>query len=617
MNTTYFSLSALAAAVAVASPVSAQQTLEEVVVTSSRVEMPLRLVGTSVSVITEETIQDYGFNALADVLRTQPSVAVSNSGGQGSVTTVRIRGEEGFRTRTYIDGIDVSDASGIQIGPRFEHILSSGIGRVEILRGPQGLMYGADAGGIVNIFTTTNTDGLGGSVSAEGGRYGTQQYTGAVAGGNELGDFSLSAADYSTDGFNARTDDTVTRDDDGYDNTTVHARAGWNVSEGFRLEGVYRDVDADGEYDNCFTASFSRSEDCDSQFDQSAWRVSAKIDSEILTHSLSYNFSDTERAFFTEGQPGFATEGELQRIEYLANYKISDNWAAIAGIELLSEELDDGSVKRSRDQDGYYAELQGQVTKGLYLTGGLRYDDNEDFGSYTTYRASAAYLIPLQGSELKLKTTYGTGFRAPSLSELAYNEGPFAFPPATDNALEEEESKGFDIGVAWATDGGLYLEAVYFDQRVDNEIFFDQVGFSGYLQGDGEIDSSGVELITEWQIAEALTLTGNYTYNDTEDSTNDTRIRRPEHLANIGLQWNPLAERLRLGLYIRGAYDAVDVDGSSLDDYEVVNLSASYEVLQGLELYGRIENLLDEDYEETPGFNTPGAAAYAGVRYQF
>ena len=223
MNTTYFRLSALAAAVAVASPVSAQQTLEEVVVTSSRVEMPLRLVGTSVSVITEETIQDYGFNALADVLRTQPSVAVSNSGGQGSVTTVRIRGEEGFRTRTYIDGIDVSDASGIQIGPRFEHILSSGIGRVEILRGPQGLMYGADAGGIVNIFTTTKTDGLGGSVSAEGGRYGTQQYTGAVAGGNELGDFSLSAADYSTDGFNARTDDTVTRDDDGYDNTTVHA----------------------------------------------------------------------------------------------------------------------------------------------------------------------------------------------------------------------------------------------------------------------------------------------------------------------------------------------------------------------------------------------------------
>ncbi|QFU75642.1 TonB-dependent receptor [Halioglobus maricola] len=595
----------------------ANSKLEEIIVVSSRVEMPLRQIGTSVSVITETDIQARGFNSLYDVLRTQPAIAVSNSGGAGSATSVRVRGEEGFRTKLYIDGIDVSDTSGTQIGPKFENLLSTGITRVEVLRGTQGMMYGADAGGVINAYTRSAEPGLGGSVSAEGGRYGTQQLAADVAGGNDTVDFSLTAVDFETDGFNARDTDTDLKDDDGYENTTLHGRLGWNITDDFRLEAVMRDVEGENEYDSCYdSATFSNSNDCYNTFDQTAWRVSAQLQTGSFSHDLSYTGNETERAFYTKNVFGFGGDGDLDQYGYLGSYSLTETTRFVYGAERKEESFDDGWNNHEREQDGYYLEYQGEAISDVFLTAGVRYDDNEDFGTHTTYRASAAYLIPVGDGELKLKATYGTGFRAPSLYEIAYNENAF-YPPASEVELKEEESEGFDVGVAWFANNGIYLEANYFDQTVSDEIYFDLDFFSGYLQGSGDTDSTGVELIGELPLAWGLALDGNYTYNDTENATGSARIRRPEHLANLGLTWLGLNDRLSMGVYVRGSYDAEDIDGSELDDYEVVNLNASFTVIDGLELYGRVENLLDEDYQEVPSYNTSGAAAYAGVRYNF
>lgn len=614
----YFPLSVLALACATSPLAAANNKLEEIIVTSSRVPMPLRQVGTSVSVISAEEIRQRGFTSLFEVLRSQPSVAVSNTGGQGKTSSLRIRGEEGYRTMMLLDGIDISDASGTQVGPRVEHLLSSGIQRVEILRGPQGLMYGADAGGVVSITTQAPDDGLGGELSVEGGRYGSQQLAANLGGSNDKLDFTISAADFETDGFNALTTDTVLRDDDGYENTTLHGKLGWNVNEDLRLELVARDVGSENEFDNCFTVdSFAPTNVCSDDFDQSAWRAVADYTAGAFTHQLSYNGNDTSRKFYSEGQLSFAADGELERWSYLGSFSASESMRLVYGVDLENESIDDGTFDTDRDQDGYYAEYQGSFSDSLFLTAGLRYDDNEDFGTHTSYRASGAYLFDIDKGELKLKAVYGTGFRAPSLYEISYNGGAFAYPPASETTLDAEESEGFDIGLSWFGDSGLYLEAVYFDQTVSDEIYFDLASFSGYLQGSGDTHSTGVELIGEISFLESLTLSGNYTYNDTEDTSGSSRIRRPEHLANLGLNWRGLEDKLILGLNVRGSYDAVDTDGSAMDNYEVVDINASFEILRGLQIYGRVENLLDEKYEEVPTYNTSGAAAYAGIRFAF
>lgn len=601
----------------VAQTAAAQNLLEEVVVTSSRVPTTLRETGTSVSVLAKADIEARGFLTLPDLLRTQPAVAASNNGGVGKATTLRIRGEEGYRTMVLLDGIDIADTSSPQVSPRLEHLLSMGIERVEILRGPQGLHYGADAGGVINISTTGPDDGIGGRLSAEAGRFGTQQLAGSVGGDLGAVDFMLNGARFETDGFNARATDTDLADDDGYANTTLHARAGWDVNDALRLEGVVRSVSGDNAFDGCFTASFQPSNDCSDEFRQDSWRLAAELDTGSFLHQLSYSDNRMDREFFAAGSSFFGTDGGLERISYVGRWQGADRLSLVYGADHETESINDGSFDRERDQRGVFAEYQGRLTDALTLTAGARWDDNDDFGDFTSYRVSAAHVTALGTGDLKLKASYGTGFRAPSLYEISYNSGPFAAPPAADTRLVEESSAGYDLGVTWASDSGVFVEAVWFEQRVDDLITFDLLGFSGYLQDAGESTSRGVELAGRYPLTRGLTLQGNYTWNETALPGGEQRPFRPQQLLNLGLSWLRDDGRLRAGINLRASADAVDTTGSAIDDYVLVDANASYRLLAGLLVYARVENGLDERYREIPTFNTAGQAAFAGMRYEF
>lgn len=600
-----------------ASASTAQNYLEEVVVTSSRVPTSLRDTGTSVSVLLRDDIEQRGFLSLPDLLRTQPAVAASGNGGVGKATSLRIRGEEGYRTMVLLDGIDIADTSSPQVGPRLEHLLSAGIERVEILRGPQGLHYGADAGGVISIRSETPDSGLGGRLSAEAGRYGTQQLAGALGGDFGPVDVIVNAATFETDGFNARDLDTATRDDDGYDNRTLHTRAGWTISDALRVEAVLRRVAGENAYDSCFNAAFTPTDDCRDEFRQDSDRIAAAYSSGAFTHDLAWTDTRTDRDFFADGAGFFSAEGGLERISYVGRWLGLAANSVVFGFDHETESIDDGSFDRDRDQVGVFGEYQSRVTDALTVTAGARWDDNDDFGDFTTYRISAAHITDLGASDIKAKASYGTGVRAPSLYEISYNNGPFALPPASDEPLREEQSRGYDAGLTWAHDNGTWLELVWFDQQVDRLIVFDLVGFSGYVQDAGESASRGIELAGRWPIVAGLTLSGNYTWNDTEAADGRQRAFRPEHLANLGISHLSTDKRLRMGLNLRVSHNAVDTGGTAIDDVVLFDANVSYAFARGLELYLRAQNLLDDRYQEVPTYNTAGRAAYTGVRYEF
>ena len=593
----------------------ADNLLEEVVVTSSRVPTTLRETGTSVSVLLQEEMQQRGFLSLPDILRTQPSVAVSNNGGAGKVTSLRIRGEEGYRTMVLLDGIDIADTSSPQVSPRLEQLLTAGLERVEILRGPQGLHYGADAGGVINIRSETPDRGLDGRLAAEAGRYGTQQLAGAIGGDFGAVDLTVNLASFETDGFNARDLDTTLRDDDGYENRTVHARAGWNVNEALRLEAVLRRVEGENDFDSCFNSGPTN--DCRDEFRQDSERLAAELELGAFTHQLAWTDTRTGRNNFADGASFFAADGGLERVSYVGRWTSLAANSIVYGFDRETESIDDGTFDRDRDQLGVFGEYQGRVSDALTLTAGARWDDNDDFGDFTTFRLSAAHVTDLGGSDLKLKATYGTGFRAPSLFEISYNNGPFALPPAADTRLREEQSEGYDIGLTWAHDNGGWIEVVWFDQQVDNLIVFDLVGFSGYVQDRGVSDSRGIEVAGRWPLAAGLVVSGNYTWNETEAADGARRAFRPTHLANLGISHLSRNDQLRLGLNLRASRDAVDSSGDAIDNVLLVDANASYTLSAGLQLYVRAENLLDDRYQEVPTYNTARRAAYTGVRYEF
>jgi vitamin B12 transporter len=611
--------------------VFANSAMEEMIVSSSRIEMPLRQIGTSVSVINGEEIQLRGYNSLADVLRTQPGIAVSNSGGLGKNTSLRIRGEEGFRTLMMIDGVDISDPSGPQVGPRLENFIASNdIEKVEVLRGSQGFIYGADAGGVINVFTKTGEGELGGSVGLEAGRYGTQQIDANVSAGNDSGDFFIAVTDLESDGFNARSSDNISPDDDGAENTTIHAKLGWNATEDLRVQLVVRDIDAEAEFDNCFGGAplFNSTNDCTSETKQTTAKLSGTYDIGSFSHYLGYAETDITRDNFSDGAFSNGSEGEINRAEYMGTYRLNDTTTVVAGVDLEEEIVSSNfGLDVDREQLGVYVEFNGEIASNWFVSAGIRNDDNDDFGSYTSGRLSSAYVMDFDdGSSIKYRASYGTGFRAPSLFEIDYN----STGTGVTNNLSEETSSGYDLGVEYYAANGLRLELVYFNQEVEDAIEYQYLGdpvtfaaiIDGYVQLEGTSESEGIELALEYPITKDVAILGNLTHNETEDPNGDTRIRRPELVGNIGLKVSALDKDLNIIVNYRVSRDAVDRDFSTggtinLDDYAVFDVSANYIINEMITVFGRVENALDEDYQEVTGFNTAGSAAYAGVRFNF
>lgn len=595
--------------------------IDEIIISSSRVEQPLRAVGTSVTLISREQLAAIGTVDLVDVLRTSPGVGASNSGGLGKSTSLRIRGEEAYRTKVFIDGMDVSDTSTPQTMPQVQQIMTRGIERVEILRGPQGMMYGADAGGVVNIATRHNEpNSFAGDVALEAGRYDTRSEFAQAGGAGELIDFNVSGLHAQTDGFNATTADNVQSDRDGYENTTLHGRAGIQLLDELRLDAVVRNVDGENQYDGCFggAPAFAPTHDCADEYHQNSWRLSADWQSDMLGQTLAAESTDIDRENFADGVSSFDYTGAIDRIEYIGRASLDEALQFVYGLEQRAESFSSSFGDAwERDQLGYYLEYQGSFADSVYLTAGVRQDDNDDFDKHTSYRLSAATIISLGNPSLKLKGSYGTGFRAPSLYEVSFNSSPFSLGAP---ALSEETSEGHDLGAELFFDNGATLTLVYFDQRIDDEIvyFYDPASFAAYYQqASGESRSRGWELGGAVPLSNLLTLQGNYTYNDAEREDDTVRALRPKHQINLGLDATLLGESLKLGVFWRYSDDVTDSTGVTLDDYQLVELSARYFPLDALELSARVENAFDEDYTEVAGYNTPGRAGYVGVSYHF
>lgn len=589
--------------------------LEEIVVVANRIPLPLRQIATSISIINAEEIAAHGNTSLVNVLRQLPSIGISSNGGAGTATSLRIRGEEGFRTQTRFDGLKLADPSGTQVGPQLQHLLSAGIGRVEVLRGPQGLSYGADAGGIINISSQQTEESFTANFDAQSGSFGTQQLAANIGGASEKADFFLSLSDFETDGFNTRDSDNVLADDDGYENTTIHARLGFDITDDLRLDVTHRNVEGETRFDGCFSGG--RVHDCASSYDLEASRLGLEYMTGGFTHSLAYSITETDRENFALGNSSFTAAGELERWEYIGSATEFNGFDVIFGFDLEQE----SNNRIDRDNEGYYLEFLSDFSDNFYVTAGIRQDENEDFGSHTSFRISAAYLVDLSSADtLKFKSSIGTGFRAPSPGEIAYNAGAFASPPASLVSLKEEQSKGFELGVEYFSGNRTRLELVFFKQEVEDAIYFDLVGFSGYLQDIGDSESKGYELSGEFALNERWQLTANYTHNETERPSGLQRRRRPEKLANIGVMYNALNDKLKINAFYRTSGDAIDEQFGSvvaLEDFEVLDITASYSVSDSVEIYGRLENALDENYQEIIDFNSADRASYIGVRLNF
>lgn len=589
---------------------SKQHPLEQITVISSGVNQAINELSASVSVLDEDDLLSRYQLSVADSLRTLAGVSVSNSGGTGKTTALRIRGEEGFRTRLYLDGVELSDPTAPQVTPLFDDILQSDIASITLLRGPQGLIYGADAGGVINIQTESARSGVSGTVAVEMGSYGTRRLNASVNLANDSSSVYLSASDFQTDSFNAQAQD-VSGEEDPYDNQTFHLNARHRFSDTLSIQAVVRQTEGGTQYDGCFdNITFALINNCTTETEQTSARLSGSYITNNASHHLGYAITDVNKAFFNDNLFGFSNDGEITRLDYLGTVQL-DKQAISFGVDLKEEQ--DNNANLSRYNRGYFAEWLHQGFDRLTFNLGLRYDDNETFGSFTSWRSGINYQFPLsRGDKLLFKSTYGTGFRASGLFEQAYNDGPFAFGDAAGLQLTEEESHGYDIGLVYHYASGTFWELTWFDQEIDDEIIFDGVGYQGYLQAPGTSQSQGIEFSTETQLGQSASLWFNYTYTDSEDQAGNQRLRRPEQMANLGIQYHFLNEKLRWSVVGHFEKGAEDIGNAPLDTYVLWSTNLRYDYSDNVQVLVWVNNVLDKEYVEVIGFNT--AERQGGVK---
>ncbi|HEY1244156.1 MAG TPA: TonB-dependent receptor [Hyphomicrobiaceae bacterium] len=603
--------------------------------------VPLEQVGSAVTVVTGAQLQAQQIRHAADALRSLPGVAVSRTGSLAGVTQVRIRGAEGNHTLVLIDGIDAGDNALGEFD--FASLLAEDIERIEIIRGPQSGLYGSKAvGGVINIVTKTGKGPLTASLRTEGGSLGTYDVSGRVSGGNDRAWFYASAQRRGAQFFNWSE---TGSEDDPWRSTTLTLKGGVTLLEGVTLDFNLRDSRNFTNTDDAPFFGLQVPFDSFGTSDTNVFLGGVKLKWDSLNGALSQVVS------FDRNLTEVKTQSELfgpsdndnarDKLAYLATYRF-DTPTFLAAKHTVSGQVDtqterftpssDG-LERARSQVGVVGEYRGEFFKRLYVTGNVRHDDNDTFQDFTTWRTAASLDLP----ELKIRphASVGTGVALPGMFEQ------FGFflgsPPFKGNpSLQPEESLGWDAGVEFALiKDRAFLDVTYFHANLTNEI----VGFGTSIANlNGESERSGIEVALRAQLTPSLRFGASYTYLDAVgadlnlDPTGTIafpEVRRPRHAGRADLTY--VFADGRGSVNLAAIYNGRMQDNAgfvapdftfttsrvTLDDYWLVNLAASYRLQKGVELFGRVENALDAQYQEVFGFNTPGITTFAGVRFTF
>ncbi len=569
---------------------------------------------------------------IADQLRAVPGVGVSRSGAAGGLTQVRLRGAEANHTLVLIDGIEVSDPTTGET----DFGLFSGLypARIEVARGEQSALYGSDAiGGVINI-VTSDAVGLRGQVEA--GTDKTQRLNGRYGFDLGSGDLQIGGSRVSSDGVDTSG---LGGETDGYENSSVFATGGGMLAEGWEVRALARygeaevqtdpDTDFDGRLDNADRVTESEQFTLGGAVSGGAFGVD---------HLFRASYNQVERENFADGVSQTVADSDRTKFAYSPSVDLVAGAADLTVSGLVDWEQENYTASdtafggfTNQDQTFETLGLAGEVQArfdALTLTASARHDDNDGlFDDASTWRVGGAYGFEFGG---RLRASAGAGVKNPTFTELfGFFPGSFIGNPD----LKPEQSVSWEIGwdqsyedVTWSL--------TYFEAELEDEIFtdfivldtgdpsdpFDDVFGSTAENRTRRSERSGVEFAAQWEVSEAVALTGAVS-NITSSNDSDTQeIRVPEWTGSLAVNWaSQSKEGLRAGVALDYVGEQLDTDFGSfqavtLDAYTLVSATAEYPVTDRLSVTLRGENLLDETVTDVFGYNGPGASVLFGVK---
>lgn len=581
--------------------------------------------GQSVSVVDAREIASIQGPDITRVLSRLPGVAIARTGPLGSQTSVFVRGASSEQLLVVIDGARVTDVASPGGGYDFANLFSSGIDRIELLRGSNSLIWGSEAIAGVLAVTSRQPDGVEASAEYGSGKSFDGQASAGLAGDR----YSLAiTGGYSRSDGNASSA-AVGTEDDGFRQWRIAGRGRFEFTPGLSasVNARYADgrADLDG-YDDNF--AFGDSPEYLKTREISG-RAGLDYTSDKLDLGASFAVSELRRQYYDPrygDEPSYGFKGERERAELRGQYRATETVRLDFGADHEWTRIG-GGAQKARIASGHA--LLGWYGERASLAAGVRLDDHSRFGSQWTFGANGSFTVV---DDVRVKASYGEGFKAPTLYQLFSEYG--------NKALSPERSRSYEVGIEKGDrNAGLHFAATAFRRDSRNLIdYVDCWGNSsilctapeynnryGYYDNVARARSQGFEVELGAQVSERFHAQAVYSYVKAKNRSagdfnegNDL-ARRPRHSVNVSADWTtPLAD-LAIGgdvNLVGERFDRAD-NLAKLESYVLVTLRASLPVAERFELYGRVENVTDQSYRSANGYGTPGRTAYAGVRAKF
>jgi len=612
---------------------------DAIIVSALRVPVDADRAAATATVIDDAAIIATQPFTLTDILIRTPGISLTRNGGYGEATSLRIRGADSSQSLMVLDGMRLSDPSATAGGYGFSNLFADDLERIEILRGPQSILWGSDAiGGVVNATTRKPTKALEGRFAVEAGSNDTVFARGGLGGTNKLADWRVSISRFYTTGISARGNGI---EPDGYGRSSATGSVTFKLAPHVSLDlrGYWTDArnDFDGFAGDSAVYGLTRE-----------WSGYAGINFDLfdgrVTNRVVVTQIDTDRQNFDPARTiralNFDAHGSVRRYEYQGTANLSQHMQVIFGAEREEQRMTSASPSNSTapylltpngaDTNSLFGQVRATVVTGLTLEAGVRHADRSRFGASTVASGGLVY-TPDDGATV-LRASYDEGFKAPSLYQL--------FSLYGDGGLKPEQAKGWQVGIEHALGQKFHASATWFARDTDNLIDFAFCPTSGtlpaacYVPGTSTTRfgyyanvkrsrAKGIELTAEWRLG-AFFANANYSWVSAQDRSEGSSdlgrqlARVPRHLANVeaGIE---LPSGIRASAAARHSGATFDRAGSAqvLPGYWLVDMRAQWAVAKGLVLQGRIENLTDKVYETANGYSSLRRTAYIGIRSQF
>ena len=576
----------------------AQETydLGEIYVSAGLQEININKTGSSVLVLQSDELKANVLDAV-NLLDSQPGIAMSSSGGVGSQTGIRLRGLSQSYVAVRVDGVDVSDPTGTQNSYDFGGVIPFGFDQIEILKGSQSAIYGSEAiGGVLNFKTnTSNTLGKKTDTNLTVGSNKTLAGNFKYTQIQDSGSYALSINNISTDGYSAKSNN---EEADPYSKTEIRFVVDQNISDQLTLgaTALYSDEKIDYDGFDHETDHIDRS--------RAAGSVYASFETGSVTNKITRSFSKTDRYDLNGWNKSFIGNRDVWSY---TGQTIVNGANVTFGYENIAEEANiDGQIKNSKET-ALVSEIIYALGNSSDISLAARQTSSKNYGDDTTFRIAS---INRHQNELTSRLVLSSGFRAPSLYELFDSfYGNSTFIPET--------SLNAEIGLVKKFTEATNLSVTIFNNTVDNLIEFNNDTFI-YEQNNGSTKTNGLELSSNLKVSDTVTLNTDYTFT-TSETGNVKAVRVPKHdlVLAIEKQFNDNFSGLASLRVARDIEDTVWPSNIQMPNYEILDISLTYDINDKSSVYLQVQNLVDEQYETIKGYNTGGRQVFAGIRASF